>query len=154
MTRKEKILILRTAKMHVVDLLMKEINKDCEVTFLVQTNAVDEIKDKYPFAEIISIQDTYFNYESFCRNVTLDKKFDTVYVLTSMVSFWGYEEVFMIVNRIKCRKLIFFNGKGEKQFEQRNCFSVILDNIYFVFAQTYMKAVAIWYENFGKKYKF
>lgn len=154
MKRKERILIFRTAKMHVVDLLMEQLNKESEITFLVQTNVADEIRDKYPFAEVISIQDTYFNYASFCRNVTLDKKFDSVYVLTSMAFFWGYEEVFLIVDQIRYRKLILFNGKGEKQVERRNCFSVIVDNLYSIFAQIYMKIIAIWYENWGKKYKF
>lgn len=154
MKKKEKVLIFRTAKMQVVDCLMKQIDKESEIIFLAQTDVVDELKNKYPFAEVVSIQDTYFSYESFCKNVTLDKRFDRIYVLASGSLFGGFEEVFKIITEMKYRKLILFNGKGEQQVEERNCFKIILDNIYFVFAQAYMKIVAVWYEAFWKKYKF
>jgi len=152
--KKEKILIFRTAKMQVVDCLMKQLGKEFEIIFLAQPGVVDELKNKYPFTEVLSIQDTYFSYESFCKYVTLDKKFDRIYVLASGSLFGGFEEVFKIITKIKYRKLILFNGKGEQQVEERKWFNIILDNIYFVFAQIYMKIAVVWYENFGKKYKF
>lgn len=140
--------------MQVVDCLMKKLDKESEILFLAQSDVVDELKNKYPFAEVLSIQDTYFSYESFCKNVTLNKKYDRIYVLASGVSFGGYEEIFKIVTRIKYQKLVFFNGNGEEQVEERNHFDVILDTVYFVFVQAYMRIVFIWYETLGKKYKF
>ena len=151
---KEKILVLRTAKMQVVDLLMKEINKDSEITFLVQSNIVDEIKDKYPFVEVISIKETYFNYELFCKNVNLKKKFDVIYVLASGMTFGGYEEVFQIVEDIKHDQLVLFNGKGEKSIERNTYYRKLKDAVFSAFAQVYMKWIAIWYKYRGKNIKF
>ena len=136
--------------MRVVDILMKQVGKDCDVTFLVQPVAEEEIRNKYPFAEVISIQDAYFEYTSFFKNVTLNKMFDTVYVLSSGESFWGYEEIFLIADQIKCRKLIFFNGKGESNAELQNFYSVVADNVFSFFE----RMITFWYKNWGKKYRF
>lgn len=154
MKKKEKILILRTAKMQVVDLLMEQIDRDSEVTFLVQSNIVKEMKNKYPFAEVISINATYFSYESFCKNVKLHENFDTIYVLASGMNFDGYEEVFRIVECIKYRQLILFNGKGEKNVEQHTVANELKDSLYSVFAQIYMKGIEVWYKYRGRKVKF
>lgn len=140
--------------MQVVDCLMKKLDKESEILFLAQPDVVDELKNKYPFTEVLSIQDTYFSYESFCKNVALNKKYDRIYVLASSVSFGGYEEIFKIITKIKYHKLVFFNGNGAEQVEERNHFDVVFDNVYFVFVQVYMRIVSIWYETLGKKYKF
>ena len=151
---KEKVLIFRTAKMQVVDLLMEKIDKNDDLTFLVQPNVMDEIKSKFPYAKVISINDKYFNYASFCRNVKLKEKFDTVYVLASGTAFSGYEEVFEIIEHIKYKKLILFDGNGEEKVELHNVISIMKEYVFCGFAWLWLSCISIWYECFGKKYKF
>lgn len=150
MKKKEKVLIFRSAKMWVVDSLMKQIGKSCDVTFLVQPIVEKEIRNKYPFAEIISIRDSHFEYESFFKNVRLDEKYDTVYILSAGEFFWRYEEIFLIADKIKCQKLVMFNGKGERNVELQNFRSAVMNYVFFLIE----KIIAFWYRNFGKKYKF
>lgn len=154
MKKMDKILVLRTAKMQVVELLMNSIGQDCDITFLAQSNIVDKLADKYPFAKVISIGDIYFNFTAFCGNVHLSEKFDRVYVLASGIEFTEYEEVFAIVEQIKCRQVILFNKNGIADVECRTVINRLKENVYFVFAWVYMKSVEIWYKHFGKKYRF
>lgn len=152
--KKRKILVLRTAKMQIVDLLMKNLRHEDSITFLAQSDIVDELKRMYPFAEVISIKDTYFSYDSFCKNVRLDKKYDFIYVLASGIEFAEYEEVFEIVEHIKCRNVVLFNKNGIAGIERRNVFRMIMENLYYVFVEIYLKTAGVWYEHFGRKYRF
>lgn len=140
--------------MQVMDLLIKRIENECEITLLAQPNIKDEIKRNYPFIKVISIMDNFFNYESFCQNVKLPERFDVVYIPASGMTFEGYEEVFSILKTIKYKKLILFNGKGEESIDNNNIIKTFLDAIYFIFVRCFMKVVDVWYEHFGRKYKF
>lgn len=152
--KKKKILVLRTAKMQVVDLLMKNLRHEGGITFLAQSNIVDELKERYPSAKVVSIGDTYFNYDSFCKNVRLNKRYDFIYVLASGIEFAEYEEVFEIVEHIKGRNVVLFNRNGIAGMERRNMSKKIRENLYFVFAKICLKTSGIWYEHFGRNYRF
>lgn len=151
---KEKILVLRTAKMQVVDMLLQELPKDSDITFLAQSNIVYELENKYPFAKVCSINGTYFSYKEFCENIAIREKFDSVYVLASGMSFDGYEEVFQIVESIRHKRLILYNGKGEKSIERDTFYRRLKDELYSFFSRLYMKWIGIWYKYRGKKIKF
>ena len=154
MTKKNRILVLRTAKMQVVDLLMENLGRECDITFLAQNNIIMELKKKYPYSEVISIHDTYFSYDSFRQNVHLNGKFDCIYVLASGITFTEYEEVFQIVEHIKHKKLILFNKNGIKSVEQHSVFNVLVDKIAAIFVGMYMVTVEFWYKYFGSNYRF
>lgn len=154
MDKRKKILVLRTAKMQVVNLLMESLGGDDSITFLAQSNIVGELKKIYPFAEVISIKDTYFSYDSFCKNVHLNSKYDYVYILASGVEFAEYEEVFEIVEHIKCKKIVLFNKNGIASVERCNVFKRIKEYLYFVFVKIFLRIEEFRFGHFGKNYRF
>lgn len=142
----EKILVLRTANMRVIDMLMQKIDKSAQIVCLAQASSVNELRDKYPWIKVVSLQENYFNYKSYCTKVKLIEKFDTVYIPSSTLGFFEFEEVFQIVGDLKHKRKIFFNCEGKLVVERNR-------RIWNIFAGFYANMVSIYYIHIGRKKK-
>ena len=58
------------------------------------------------------------------------------------------------MEHIKGRNVVLFNRNGIAGMERRNMSKKIRENLYFVFVEIYLKMLEIWYEHFGRNYRF
>ena len=147
----KKVLVLSCASMSVIEKVMSKIDETANVTFLVQETCNSKIKETYQNAEIISLKENYFSYEAYCKNVKFTNKFDFIYIPSSTEYFWGFEEVFKIIDEINCKRVILFNSKGEEKIEDRNYLKRLKANGYYLFVNIYLAIHTLWYKCIGKK---
>lgn len=149
----EKVLVLTCASITVIEKVMNKINPSAEITCLVQETSIQKISNQFKNVKVISLGETYFSYEAFCKNVKFTDKFDTVYIPSSAVGFHGFEEVFKITDEVNCKKVILFNCEGEETIEYRNAAGKLKEELYHLFIKIYLAVVTAWYKCIGQKMK-
>lgn len=91
-------------------------------------------KEKYPNINFIQNQELFFSYKNFKNNKDLKNIlnkffFDEIYIPSSTVDFSNFEEVYLIVSKIKANKNIFFNCDGETYHKKVNFYAIWFKNI-------------------------
>ena len=71
----EKVLVLTCASITVIEKVMNKINSSAEITCLVQETSIQKISNQFKNVKVISLGETYFSYEAFCKNVKFTDKF-------------------------------------------------------------------------------
>lgn len=120
---KKSILMIRCANGEVIEKLINYINdkyegEEIDFYCLIQKSSTESFKQKYPYIKYIEKEDGFFSYELFKKNKIIQKQlagiyFDEIYIPSSYPDFPDFNEVFLIVSKIKSEKTILFNCYGE-----------------------------------------
>ncbi|MCI8752177.1 MAG: hypothetical protein HFH66_12640 [Lachnospiraceae bacterium] len=149
----KKILVFRTGKISVFDLLMlKILDENSEIMCFVQENIIDSIKQKYPSVHFISIKQNYFDYDSFLEKVYINnKKFDDIYIISSGIDFVGFDSIFKIIELFEYKNLIFFNKNGNIKIEKNTIFYKTKEKIYVFLIKIYIICINYFYSKVDYK---
>lgn len=124
----KQILTFRCASSDVMDKLFKRIGEQANVICYVQENALEEYKARYPYVTFISIHETYFDYDKFCKLADISQtRFDQIFIPSSTRHFNGFDEIFKIAEMMKCHELIMFNCEGRERKEHYIVWTKVLE---------------------------
>lgn len=117
----KNVLVIRSANFSVVDIVIDYITKNNDnlnIYFLSQESGISGIKEKVPDANIYIYPNGKFNYKEFSKNKDLISRikkieYDEVYIPSSYENFEDFQEIKLIVGKIKGKKIVLFNCYGK-----------------------------------------
>lgn len=139
------IVVFRSASHQVMDELFNQVDLNQVICF-VQQSCVKMYQEKYPQVQIVSIEQDYFNCQDFLNKVKFSGKAREIYIPSSTMNFWRYEEIFEIVEHLGYKKLIMWKCNGELTVQKNTLLSKVADTLYGVVAGIYYQVYSIYYK--------
>ena len=112
----KRILIFKTAPDGVLESLLNTLleHKSHEIYCLIQPIAYNRFKEKYPSVHFVNIERNVFDDPVISSCGDIDKQnYDDIYFISGDMSFSKYDNVLEVAEKLKCKRWIFFNKRGQ-----------------------------------------